>query len=172
VAVPAQASFDTSCLTPTQTSPAQSQKVSCTSGTPDQISYHVVRIPRCVSLSPLSLLPMLLHPRLPIVMTKFSLRVSHPVLLWFCVMEMLRSLSRVLVFLAFPPPPPVIIEGSLQMSLWKLQQHRNCKSKLPRNRYRLYLGYDLYRRKIATSAFTLRRPIATISYSKKIKVVS
>jgi hypothetical protein len=66
----------------------------------------------------------------------------------------------------------VIIAGSLQMSYRKLQQRRNCKSKLQRNHYRLYLGYDLYRCKPATSAFMLRRPIATISYSKNINVVS
>lgn len=35
------------------------------SGTPNQISYHEVRIPRCMSLPPLSLLPMLQLPRLP-----------------------------------------------------------------------------------------------------------
>jgi hypothetical protein len=55
----------------------------------------------CMALSPLSLLPMLLLPRLPTVMTKFSFRVSHTVLLWLCVMIMLRFLSRALVFLAF-----------------------------------------------------------------------
>jgi hypothetical protein len=47
---------------------------------------------------------MLLLPRLPPVMTKFSFRASHTVLLWFCVMVMLRFLSRDLVLLAFPPP--------------------------------------------------------------------
>jgi hypothetical protein len=48
----------------------------------------------------------------------------------------------------------VINAGSLQMSYWKLQQHRNCESKLQRNHYRLclnYLGYDLRRRITATS---------------------
>jgi hypothetical protein len=58
--------------------------------------------------------------------------------------------------------------GSLQMSYWKLQQHRNCESKLQRNHYRLclnYLGYDLYRHITATSTYMLRRPIATISCS-------
>jgi hypothetical protein len=57
------------------------------------------------------------------------------------------------------------------MSLWKLQQHRNCKSKLQRNHYRLclkYHRYDLYRRRTATSTFMLQHPIATISYSKNI----
>jgi hypothetical protein len=52
---------------------------------------------------------MLLLPRLPTAMTKFSFRVSHTVLLWFCVMVMLRFLSRAPVFLAFPPPPPLIL---------------------------------------------------------------
>jgi hypothetical protein len=56
----------------------------------------------CMALSPLSLLPMLLLSRLPTVMTKFSFRVSHTMLLWFCVMVMLRFLSRVPVFLALP----------------------------------------------------------------------
>jgi hypothetical protein len=52
---------------------------------------------------------MLLLPRLPTVMTKFSFRVSHTVLLWFCVMVMLRLLSCTPVFLAFPPPPPLLL---------------------------------------------------------------
>jgi hypothetical protein len=30
-------------------------------------------------------------------------------LLWFCVMLMLRFLSRTPVFLAFPPPPPLLL---------------------------------------------------------------
>jgi hypothetical protein len=55
------------------------------------------------TLSPLSLLPMMLLPRLPTVMTKFSFRVSHTALLWYCVMVMLRFFSRAAVFLAFPP---------------------------------------------------------------------
>jgi hypothetical protein len=33
----------------------------------------------------------------------------------------------------------VINSGSLQMSSWKLQQHRNCNSKPQRNHYRLHL---------------------------------
>jgi hypothetical protein len=48
-------------------------------------------------------------PRLPAAMTKLSFRVSHTVLLWFCVMVMLRFLSRAPVFLAFPPPPPLLL---------------------------------------------------------------
>jgi hypothetical protein len=52
---------------------------------------------------------MLLLPRMPTVMTKFSFRASHIVLLWFCVMVMPRFLSRALVFLAFPPPPPLLL---------------------------------------------------------------
>jgi hypothetical protein len=62
----------------------------------------------CLSLPPLGLLSMLQLPRLPTVMTKFSFRISHTVLLWFCVMVMLRFLSRALVFLAFPPPTPLL----------------------------------------------------------------
>jgi hypothetical protein len=46
VAVPALASFDTSCPTPTQTSPAQSPQVPKVSGTSDQISNDEVPIPR------------------------------------------------------------------------------------------------------------------------------
>jgi hypothetical protein len=59
----------------------------------------------------------------------------------------------------------VVSQGSLQVSLWKLQQLMNCKSKLQRIHYKLYLKYfryDLYQRIIATSTFMLRRPIATI----------
>jgi hypothetical protein len=63
----------------------------------------------CMALVPLSPLPMLLLPRSPTVMTKFSFRTSHTVLLWFCVIVMLRFLSRALVFLAFPPPPTLIL---------------------------------------------------------------
>jgi hypothetical protein len=62
-----------------------------------------------MSLSPLGLLPMLLLPHLPTVMTTFSFRVSHTVLLWFCVMVMLRLFSRAAEFLAFPPPPPILL---------------------------------------------------------------
>jgi hypothetical protein len=53
---------------------------------------------------------MLLPPRLPTVMMKFPFHVSNTVLLWFRVMVhvMLRFLSRAPVFLAFPPPPPLI----------------------------------------------------------------
>jgi hypothetical protein len=43
------------------------------------------------------------------VLTKFSFHASHTVLLWFCVMVMLRLLSRALVFLAFPPSPPLLL---------------------------------------------------------------
>jgi hypothetical protein len=60
-------------------------------------------------LSPLSLLPILLLPCLPTVLTKFSFCVSHTVLLWFCVMVMLRFLSPAPVFLAFPPPPSLLL---------------------------------------------------------------
>jgi hypothetical protein len=77
-----------------------SPQVSCVSGTPDQISDDEVLIPR-------------LHgtflPRLPTVMTMFSFRVSHTVLFCFCVMVMLRFPFRAPVFLAFPPPPPLLL---------------------------------------------------------------
>jgi hypothetical protein len=63
----------------------------------------------CMALSVLSLLPMLLHPCLPAVMTQFAFHTSHTVLLWFCVMVMLRCLSRALVFLAFPPATPLLL---------------------------------------------------------------
>jgi hypothetical protein len=63
----------------------------------------------CMPLSPLSLLPMLLLPRLPTVLTKFSFHVSRIMLLWFCVRVMLRFLSRTPVFLAIPPPPPLLL---------------------------------------------------------------
>jgi hypothetical protein len=62
-----------------------------------------------MSLSPLSLLPMLLLPCLPTVMMTFPFRVSHTVLLWFRVMVMLRFLSHALVLLAVPPPPPLLL---------------------------------------------------------------
>jgi hypothetical protein len=62
-----------------------------------------------MALSPLSLLPMLLLPRLPTVMTKFSFRVSHTALLCFCVMVMLWCHSRARVFVIFPPPPPLLL---------------------------------------------------------------
>jgi hypothetical protein len=52
VAVPAQASLDTSCLTPTQASPAQSPQVSCVSGAPDPISDDVDPISRLHVTSP------------------------------------------------------------------------------------------------------------------------
>jgi hypothetical protein len=61
----------------------------------------------CMPLPPIGLLPLLLFPHLPTVMTMFSFGVSHTVLLWFCTMMMLRFLSRAPAFLAFPPPPPL-----------------------------------------------------------------
>jgi hypothetical protein len=84
-----------------------SPQVSCVSGTPDQISDDKVRIPRLHGTFPISLLPMLLLPRLPTAMTKFSFRVSHTVLLWFCVRVMLMFLPRCLVL--FPPLPPLLL---------------------------------------------------------------
>jgi hypothetical protein len=61
-----------------------------------------------MALSRLSLLPMLLLPRLRTSLTKFSFRGSRTVLLWFYVVVMLRFFSR-LVFLAFLPPPPLLL---------------------------------------------------------------
>jgi hypothetical protein len=52
---------------------------------------------------------MLLLPCLPTVMLKFPFCISHTVLLWFRVMVMLRLFSRAPVFLAFPPPPPLLL---------------------------------------------------------------
>jgi hypothetical protein len=52
---------------------------------------------------------MLLLPRLLTVMMKFSFRIAHTVLLWFHVMAMLRFLSHAPLFLAFPPPPPLLL---------------------------------------------------------------
>jgi hypothetical protein len=43
------------------------------------------------------------------VMAKFLFRVSHTVLLWFCVMGTLSFLSRAPACLAFPPPPPLLL---------------------------------------------------------------
>jgi hypothetical protein len=71
----------------------------------------MVRLPFlvCMSLPPLSLLPMLLLPRLPTVMMKIPFRVSPTVLLWFHVMVMLRFLSCTPVVLAVPPRPPLLL---------------------------------------------------------------
>jgi hypothetical protein len=75
------------------------------------IRSAMMRVPFlvCMSPPPLSLLPMLLLPRLSTVMMKFPCSVSHTVLLWFHVMVMLRVLSRAPVFLAFPPLPPLLL---------------------------------------------------------------
>jgi hypothetical protein len=62
----------------------------------------------CMSLPPLSLLLMLLLPVLSTVIVMFPFRVPHTVQLWFCVMAMPRVLSCAPVFLAFPPPPPLL----------------------------------------------------------------
>jgi hypothetical protein len=79
------------------------------SGTPDQISDDEDPIPRLHVTSTLSFLSMLLLPRRLTVMMKFPFRVSHTALLWFRVMVMLRFLSCAPVFLAFPPPPPLLL---------------------------------------------------------------
>jgi hypothetical protein len=80
-------------------------QVSCVSGTPGQISDDEIRIPRLHGTFP----PQPSAHAAATVMAKFSFRVSHTVLLWFCVMAMLWFLSRAPVFLAFPPPPPLLL---------------------------------------------------------------
>jgi hypothetical protein len=70
-----------------------SHQVSCVSGTSDQISDDELRSPRLHGTFPISFLPMLLLPRLPTVMTKFSFRVSHTVL-WVCDGDAEVSLPR------------------------------------------------------------------------------
>jgi hypothetical protein len=50
---------------------------------------------------------MLLLPCLPIM--TFPFHVSYTVLLWFRVMVMLRFPSCAPVFLAFPPPPSLLL---------------------------------------------------------------
>jgi hypothetical protein len=62
-------------------------------------------MPRLHGTFPLSVLPVLLLPRLPTVMKKFPFCPSHPVLLWFRVMVMLRFLSRATMSFDFPHPP-------------------------------------------------------------------
>jgi hypothetical protein len=52
---------------------------------------------------------MLLLPRLLTVTMKFPFRVSHTALLWFRVMVRLMFLALAQVFLAFPPPPPLLV---------------------------------------------------------------
>jgi hypothetical protein len=66
-------------------------------------------LPYAVRMSHLSIVPVLLLPRLLTVMMKFPFSISHTVLLWFCVMVMLRSLFHGPVFHAFPPPLPFIL---------------------------------------------------------------
>jgi hypothetical protein len=45
----------------------------------------------------------------PLALSMATMSVSHTVLPWFCFMVMLRFLSCALVFLAFPPPPPLVL---------------------------------------------------------------
>jgi hypothetical protein len=52
---------------------------------------------------------MLLLPCLLTVMMKFLFCVSHGVLLCFLVVVMVRFFSFAPVFLAFPPPPPLLL---------------------------------------------------------------
>jgi hypothetical protein len=54
---------------------------------------------------------MLPLPCLPTVMIKFPFRASHTVLLWFRVMVTLRVLPHVPVFLALPPPFPLLFSA-------------------------------------------------------------
>jgi hypothetical protein len=74
---------------------------------------------------PLSLLPMLLLPRLRTVMMKFPFRVSHTILLWFRAMVMLGFLSRTPVFLAIPPPPSYCSPSTCPAS-WRPMPSREC----------------------------------------------
>jgi hypothetical protein len=60
----------------------------------------------CMSRPPLSLLSVLLPLRL---MMKFPFSVSHNALLWFRVTVMLRFISLAPVFLALPPPSPLVL---------------------------------------------------------------
>jgi hypothetical protein len=85
-----------------------SPQVSCMTDTSTRSAK--MRFPFLVCMSPpppLILLPILPLPRTPTEMTKFPFHVSHTTLIWFRVMVML--LYHALVFLAFPPPPPVLL---------------------------------------------------------------
>jgi hypothetical protein len=62
----------------------------------------------CMSLSPLSLLPVLRLPRLPTVTMTFPFYVSHMFLLWFHIMVMLLFLPCDPAFLAFAIPLPLL----------------------------------------------------------------
>jgi hypothetical protein len=84
---------------PRSSIPCCSPQVSCVSGTPGQISDDEVPIPRLHVTFPLTLLTVLLLPRLPTVMMKFPFCIFHTVLLWFRVMVKLRFLSRTPVLL-------------------------------------------------------------------------
>jgi hypothetical protein len=75
----------------------------------------MMRFLLCMSLPTLSLLPMLLLPRLPTVMMTFPFHVSHTALLWFLAMMMLRFLSCAPMFLAYYPPPPPLLVFSLNL---------------------------------------------------------
>jgi hypothetical protein len=84
--------------------------VPCVSGAHDQVSDDEVPIP-CLHVTSLVHLLVLLLPCLPTVIMKFLFHGSHNVLLWFHVMVMLRFHSCSPAFLAFAPPPPLILSA-------------------------------------------------------------
>jgi hypothetical protein len=85
-----------------------SPQMSCVSRSPDQVSDDEIPIPRlCVTAPPGP--SACAVATLLTVMMKFLFCVSQTVLLCFCVMVMLQFLSRTQVFLAFPPPPPLLL---------------------------------------------------------------
>jgi hypothetical protein len=87
-----------------------SPQVSCVSGALDQVSDGEVHIPRLrVTVPPNGHLPVLLQPRLLMMKFLYSSNTFSAVLLCFRVMVMLRFFSRAPVFLAFPPPPPILL---------------------------------------------------------------
>jgi hypothetical protein len=104
-------------LSPSTTSqtPAHTCSTPCTTDTATTLDSlvgppaSVTSVILCSLLCPLSLLSMLLLPRLLAVMMKMPFCASPTILLWFRVMVMLRFLFRTPVFLAFPPPPPLLL---------------------------------------------------------------
>jgi hypothetical protein len=95
----------------------------------------------CMPLPPLSVLPVLLLPRLPTVMMKFPFHVSHTVLLWFRVSVMSSFLS-----LALPPSPPLLF-------LPQPAPHAGGRRRCP-------LGYGEYR--FASSSLNLQTHLSEL----------
>jgi hypothetical protein len=79
------------------------------SGAPDEVSDDELPIPLLLVSDPLSLLPVLLLPLLLTVKMNFLFGVSRAVLLCLCVLVMLQFLSCAPVFLAIPPPSPLLL---------------------------------------------------------------